>query len=213
MALGQRTNLQVGGTAARILEHARRAFNERGVANVGVRDIARELDLSPGNVSYHFATKEALIEALIEEGHEQNNRLFALPDKLDFATVDRIIRTILQRDLDHRWLLRDIAGLIHGMPALRPLNAKMQRVREARVDTLVHGLVAAGLLDEARVAPALTYLRQQVVMCVMFALAYAVVAAPERDLASRLDHNAKTVLALFAGYCTPAGKRQLAPLL
>jgi AcrR family transcriptional regulator len=80
MDLGQRTNSgQTGGTARRILEHAREAFNERGVAAVGVREIARDLDLSPGNVSYHYPTKEALVAALMREMHARNNALTESP--------------------------------------------------------------------------------------------------------------------------------------
>jgi AcrR family transcriptional regulator len=44
-------------------ERGREVFNEPGVAAVGVREIARDLGLSPGNVSYHYPTKEALLLA------------------------------------------------------------------------------------------------------------------------------------------------------
>ena len=71
--LGQRPKDDISPTAQRILEHARRVFNERGVAAVGIREIARDLGMSPGNLSYHFATKEALVAALVEQMHAANN--------------------------------------------------------------------------------------------------------------------------------------------
>jgi AcrR family transcriptional regulator len=215
MELGQRTNLPEGGAAQRILAHARRAFNERGVNQVGIREIARELDLSPGNVSYHFPTKEALITALIEEGHAANNAPFAAASagELDFAGLSRILRAIMQRDLDNVWLMRDAVGLLYALPALRPRHLQMQRAREARVDTMVEHLTAAGLLDRTRTRPGLPWLRQQILTMVFFWVPAAIAAAPDRDPAERLEEHARATLALFLPYCTPAGRRKLDRLL
>src|SRR5215510_5497851 len=104
MKLGQRTNNVRGATARRILEHARRAFNQRGVAAVGIREIARELGLSPGNVSYHFPSKEALIAALVEAGHAANNAAAGAPGPLDFDGLYAVLRAIMRRDVENRWL-------------------------------------------------------------------------------------------------------------
>jgi AcrR family transcriptional regulator len=86
-----------------------RAHGQQGrIPAVGIREIARQLELSPGNVSYHFPTKEALVAALIEEGHAENNALVAAPmGRLDSGGVDRIIRAIMRRDLENQWLMRD----------------------------------------------------------------------------------------------------------
>ena len=45
-------------TKDKILEKSLELFNNQGVHNVGVRDIARALEISPGNMSYHFPKKE-----------------------------------------------------------------------------------------------------------------------------------------------------------
>ena len=202
------------GTARRILEHARRAFNERGVASVGVREIARDLGLSPGNVSYHFPTKEALVSALIQEGHAANNALLSAPmEAVDFERVDAIVRAIMRRDLENRWLLRDYVGLLVALPALRPLHEATQRARGARVDAIVSRLVAAGLLDGERLRGGLPQLRQQVFTQVFFWLPSAILSAPERDPAEALDLHARATLALFLPYCTSAGRRRLEALL
>lgn len=212
--LGQRPKSDSGGTRRRILEHARAAFNERGVGAVPIREIARELELSPGNVSYHFPTKEALIAALVEEEHVANNALVASAvGPLEFAQVDQIIRTIMRRDLDNRWLMRDCVGLLTGLPSLRAVHDQMQRAREARVDAIVARLIAAGALDSERATRALPQLRQQLLTQVAFWLPAAILAAPDRDPADALDDHARSALALFSAYCTPAGRRKLDALL
>jgi AcrR family transcriptional regulator len=211
--LGQRTNREPRDTRRRILEHARRAFNERGVA-VPIREIARELELSPGNLSYHFATKQELIAALIEEAHAANEAQVAAPGgPLDFARVDRIIRAIMRRDLENRWLMRDCIGLLTALPLLRSRHLQLQREREARVDGIVARLIDSGSLDGDRATRALPQLRQQLLTQVFFWLPAAILAAPDRDPAESLDAHARAALALFRAYCTPAGRRRLEALL
>jgi len=213
MELDQRTKSEFGATARRILEHARQAFNERGVASVGIREIARDLDLSPGNVSYHFPTKEALVVALVEKAHAQNNARAAPAGSLDFESLLAILHDIMRRDLDNRWLMRDCVGLLTTLPALRPLTEKMQRAREARVDGITRRLVAAGLLDRVRTEKQLPHLRRQVLTQVIFWLPMAILAAPDRDPEGSLETHARTVLALFLAYVTPTGRRRLESLL
>lgn len=50
-------------------------FNQRGVRNVTLRDIAADLKKSYGNITYHYPTKEILIEAIYED---MNNDLSGL---------------------------------------------------------------------------------------------------------------------------------------
>lgn len=211
MRLGQRPKSPPKGTARRILDHARRAFNERGVAAVGIRDLARELDLSPGNLSYHFPTKEALIAALVEEAHAINNAVAAPPGPLDFIQLDRIIRNIMQRDIDHQWFTRDAVGLVLSLPALREQHERMQRAREARVDGVIARLIEAQMLDAERTDRAL--LRLQLLTQIFFWVPSALIAAPDRDPAERLNLHARAALALFVVHATPVGRRQLTALL
>lgn len=216
VTLGQRTKSppSKGATARRILEHARHAFNERGVAAVGIREIARDLGLSPGNVSYHFPTKEALIAALVREGHAANNALVNPPSGLrGFDDVNAAVRAIMRRDLENPWLLRDYVELLVSMPALRRLHDEMQQVREARAETIVTRLIEEGLLDRERVERRRSLLVRQIFTQVFFWLPAAIVSAPARDPGARLDLHARATMALFLAYCTPTGRPQLEALL
>jgi AcrR family transcriptional regulator len=214
MSLGQRPNREPGGTARRILEHARTAFNERGVAAVGMREIARDLGLSPGNVSYHFATKDALVVALIEDAHARNNAHVASSSgPLDFAEVDALFRATMQRDLANRWLMRDAVGFLVAHPQLRPLSERLQRGREARLDAIVERLIEARLLEPRRTRRARPVLRTQIVTQVFFWLPAAILSAPDDDPGERLDTHARAAMALFLPYVTATGRRRLDALL
>ena len=53
-------------TRKKILEKAKELFNEKGYNMVSISDIAGELDMSKGNLTYHFNKKESIVEALIQ---------------------------------------------------------------------------------------------------------------------------------------------------
>lgn len=54
-------------TKARILKAALKLFNDLGSDAVTTHDIAKQADLSPGNLYYHFKNKNAIIRALFYE--------------------------------------------------------------------------------------------------------------------------------------------------
>jgi len=52
------------GTRDRILEASLVLFNEHGIAAVSTHRIAAELGISPGNLHYHFKSKEQILSWL-----------------------------------------------------------------------------------------------------------------------------------------------------
>ena len=103
----------VSATSQRILEVSRGLFNEHGLHRVGVRDIARALAMSPGNLAYHFATKDALVIELVRELHDLNARtVFArLPEQFSLRTLYATAAGALRHMLGYRFLL--LLSLIH----------------------------------------------------------------------------------------------------
>lgn len=55
---------------ARILDAARSEFAERGFSACRVSDVAGRAAMSPGNVYWHFESKEAILRAILSEGFE-----------------------------------------------------------------------------------------------------------------------------------------------
>lgn len=55
-------------TRQAILDAAERMFSARGADGVAVRDLARELKLTPSSLYNHFPSKQALYEAVLERG-------------------------------------------------------------------------------------------------------------------------------------------------
>src|SRR6185295_7832493 len=58
-------------TRDRILNTSLRLFNEEGVAAVSTHRIAAELGMSPGNLHYHFKTKQLVVTWLFRRFEER----------------------------------------------------------------------------------------------------------------------------------------------
>ena len=66
-------------TAQRILDTAAGLFNERGERNVSASDVALELDISPGNLYYHFKGKDGILSALFLSFYRDIAGMLATP--------------------------------------------------------------------------------------------------------------------------------------
>ena len=50
-----------------ILDTARRLYNERGLSNVTIRQIAQEMNISSGNLTYHFEKRGDLVKGIFQD--------------------------------------------------------------------------------------------------------------------------------------------------
>ncbi|MBX2877258.1 MAG: TetR/AcrR family transcriptional regulator [Saprospiraceae bacterium] len=75
-------------TKQKIIKASIRLFNENGLANVRLQQIANEIGISPGNLAYHFRNKEAIIEAVNEDLHQEAAEILSTyriyPNLIDF---------------------------------------------------------------------------------------------------------------------------------
>lgn len=56
-------------TRARVLEAARQLINEKGFRSTSVNDVIRATGVKKGNLYFHFANKEELGVAILEQAH------------------------------------------------------------------------------------------------------------------------------------------------
>ena len=65
----------------RLIEAAKSLFYQQGVTATTLADIAQQAEVPLGNVYYHFRTKEALLEAVIQVHLQELQSLFAQLDR------------------------------------------------------------------------------------------------------------------------------------
>ncbi|MDX2304477.1 MAG: TetR/AcrR family transcriptional regulator [Microscillaceae bacterium] len=54
-------------TRYKIIEFATQLFNREGFGSISLHELAKQMEMSRGNLTYHFKDKDALLEAIVEE--------------------------------------------------------------------------------------------------------------------------------------------------
>lgn len=87
-----------------ILLNAKRLFNENGYSDVGVRELARLLEISPGNLSYHFSKKEDILIALLEDFSKRNTAFYEEYNQSSTSLEGflRLMKNVFQNQYDYR---------------------------------------------------------------------------------------------------------------
>ncbi|PCC99380.1 TetR/AcrR family transcriptional regulator [Halopseudomonas pelagia] len=129
-------------TRDRILLCTLALFNEHGEPNVTTLDIANELDISPGNLYYHFRGKEALLEALLDAFIDNTQGLLQLdidPDELSPEDYWLFLHLLFESIISYRFLFQDLSNLTgrYGF-----INRAMQQWIAALRKTLLRVLLA-----------------------------------------------------------------------
>jgi AcrR family transcriptional regulator len=96
-------------TREAILDAAERLFSAHGVDGVAVRDLARELGLTPSSLYNHFPGKQALYEAVLERGLEPIVALIANDQARSPVTresVSRVVEALVSHLAEHPHLPR-----------------------------------------------------------------------------------------------------------
>lgn len=91
-------------TDIEILKKALDLFNEKGYAHVGMRELARELNISPGNLTYYFKKKEDVLAALLNQFATQNTHAYQSYLQLEPTNANflRLMRNIFENQFRFR---------------------------------------------------------------------------------------------------------------
>ncbi len=103
-------------TRDRILHISLQLFNDRSERSVTTNHIAAELNMSPGNLYYHFRNKEAIIFELFLQ-YEQRTREFLIASEEQAVTWQDIMgyfQAIARNIWDYRFLHRDMEQLLNN---------------------------------------------------------------------------------------------------
>ena len=97
-------------TKQRILNLSLQMFNERGERAVTTNHIASALEMSPGNLYYHFRNKQEIIKALTDQYQQETLEMLALPTSRQVDANDKIkyFQVLSEQLWRYRFLHRDV---------------------------------------------------------------------------------------------------------
>ena len=134
-------------TAERILEVTLELFNRHGEPNVSTTLISAELDISPGNLYYHYPAKDELINSLYDRYERALDELLRAADGVrNVEDAWLFFHMMFELIWQYRFLYRDLNDLVSTNRRLEThfqfvLKNKTRAVRE-----LLDGLAQGGAI-------------------------------------------------------------------
>lgn len=132
-----------------ILKTSLELFNRFGEPNVTTNHIADEADISPGNLYYHFRSKDEIVVELFKRFLVRFQPLIEVPPETLLQAEDLWLQLHLSFELkgEFRFLYRNLSDLTARIGDLdRAMRGLLNREREAVWNSL-SGLEQAGVLS------------------------------------------------------------------
>ncbi len=159
-------------TRDRILECALTLFNQQGEPNVSTLEIANELEISPGNLYYHFHGKEPLVMELFERFQNELAPLLDPPADARLGAEDYwlFLHLIVERLAHYRFLFQDLSNLAGRLPKLaRGIRNWLNALKRTLASLLARLKAEDQLISDTQ---ALGLLVEQITLTLLFSLDY-----------------------------------------
>ena len=135
-------------TRQRILDASLAMFNTQGEPNVTTNHIADELEISPGNLYYHFRNKDDIIEHLFAGYEARMDTALASPigrlPGLEDVWIQ--LHLVFECIWDYRFLYRDLVDILSRNRRLRMRFARILKRADEQAHQVMRGLVKAEVM-------------------------------------------------------------------
>jgi AcrR family transcriptional regulator len=200
-------------TAERILEVTLDLFNRFGEPNVSTTLISAELNISPGNLYYHYPAKDELINSLFDRYEAALNELLNAAEGVrDVEDAWFFLHTLFELIWRYRFLYRDLNDLLSKNRRLETHFQGVLKNKARAVRALLDGMNRSGAMaiDSREVDPTAT----SMVVVLTYWLSYEYVRDPRHALEPEaaqqaLLRGAHHVLHLLVPYLEPAQRTHL----
>jgi AcrR family transcriptional regulator len=203
-------------TAERILEVTLELFNRFGEPNVSTTLISAEVNISPGNLYYHYPAKDELINSLFDRYEAALSELLNAAEGVrDVEDAWFFLHTLFELIWQYRFLYRDLNDLLSKNRRLETHFQSILKNKTRAVRALLDGMSRSGAvrIDAREVEGTAT----SMVVVLTYWLSYEYVRDPRRALepaaaAQALLRGAHHVLHLLVPYLEPAQRTHLLQL-
>ncbi len=200
-------------TAERILEVTLDLFNRFGEPNVSTTLISAELNISPGNLYYHYPAKDELINSLFDRYERSLGELLNASDGVrDVEDAWFFMHTLFELIWQYRFLYRDLNDLLSKNRRLETHFQFVLKNKSRAVQAVLDGLTRSNTvrIDRREAEP----VASAMVVVLTYWLSYEYVRDPRKALepesaAAALSRGAYHVLSLLMPYLEPASREHL----
>ena len=120
-------------TRDRILLTSLQLFNEHGEPRITTNHIADELDISPGNLYYHFRSKDEIISLLFQQFERRMEAALQTPERRvpNMEDMWLYLHLVFESIWEYRFLYRDLDNILSRNKNCAPISAASWSARSA----------------------------------------------------------------------------------
>lgn len=199
-------------THQRILDASLSMFNAQGEPTVTTNHIADELEISPGNLYYHFRNKDDIIEHLFARFEERMDTALAAP-RGRLPGLEDIwlqLHLVFECIWDYRFLYRDLVEILSRNRRLRMRFARILKRADGQAHAVMRGLSQAGVMRASVEELAAT--ATNILVIATFWLNYAS-ARGDKDEHASIRDGIVQVMMLIAPFLRDAERMHLNTLI
>jgi AcrR family transcriptional regulator len=141
-------------TRDRILHTSLALFNEEGEADTTTIDIANEMDISPGNLYYHFKGKDQIITELFQQyEHALSHTLTAPIEQPLSANRGNVednwyyLYVVMEEMYQYRFLYHNLDNILQRYPDVRRGFKRLIQLKRAALFAICQTLLQQSVID------------------------------------------------------------------
>ncbi|MDG1825390.1 MAG: TetR/AcrR family transcriptional regulator [Henriciella sp.] len=200
-------------TRDRILDVSLSLFNEEGEAAQTAVDIANALDMSPGNLYYHFKGKEPIIEALFDRFEEEMQIILGGSPSAVTSIEDNwvFVYIVLEEIYDFRFFYRNIGDMMERYPAMASRFRRILAMKRKAINEVLGSLEKRDLVHvDKRLRD---HLVKQMVATLTFWLSHDLLEGEQRDGPRLIHDTVLQFMLLVVPYMGEAGYEAMVGML
>ncbi len=195
-------------TKALILETALRLFNQEGLAKTTLRSIAKEMNISQGNLNYHFKKREEIVEALYHQlvGEMDEFMQRSAEGPFDLKNLYQNFRESFASFYTYRFFMMDFVTIMRGHDSIRHHYQQLTELRKMQFQGLFVLLIEQKVLRQEEFLGEYENLQIRMQILSDFWLSSEIIQNAIQPEA--IDRYSQAIFQSFYPYLTAKGKRE-----
>lgn len=196
-----------------ILKRALELFNQRSIENVGIRELAADLNIRPGNITYYFPKKEDILVELGKQLSELNSATIVKLENPSMTDFMERYRQVFTNHYEYRCLF---LSFVSQMQQNKKLSENYRKVEKSRLEDfrrILNKLIEAGYLETAVTSDDIEHLVSFLSLVARFWISETTVSYRKLSKVKAINHYLSLIGFVFAKHATAKGKKQISLFL
>ena len=191
-------------TRDRILHTSLQLFNEEGEEPTTTIDIANEMDISPGNLYYHFKGKDQIITELFHQYETALSGTLTAPIEQPLADTGNVeenwyyLYVVLEEMYQYRFLYHNLDNILQRYPEIRRNFKRLIQLKRAALYAICQTLLQQSVINTGE--QQLLSLVDNMTLNLTFWLSYDQLLHQERDPLITIHQGVLQLLTIVAPY-------------